>query len=87
MSKEKIFDSESEGIRTRKQLAGNGLTLQELESIEQAALHSEKVEAAIALRLAAALREALQMKLNACSLCAQFHHTHNCVYSEKEKPF
>ena len=43
-------------------VARNGLTLEELEQLEQAAHHSQTVEAKSVLRLAAALREALQLK-------------------------
>jgi hypothetical protein len=51
-----------------KWVAGNGLTLSELEKIEESAQHSETSEARTVLRLAAALREALQAKENACAL-------------------
>jgi hypothetical protein len=53
-------------------LAGNGLTLNELEQIEESAHHSESSEATTVLRLSAALREALQAKENACALAAEF---------------
>lgn len=43
-------------------VARNGLTLKELEQLEQAAHHSQTLEAKSVLRLAAALREALQLK-------------------------
>ena len=52
-------------------VAGNGLTLSELEQIEESALHSQTSEAKTVLRLAAALREALQAKENACALVAE----------------
>ena len=42
--------------------ARNGLTLEELEQLEEAAHHSQTVEAKSVLRIAAALREALQLK-------------------------
>ena len=51
-----------------KWVARNGLTLDELEHIEEAAHRSQTAEAQSALRLAAALREALQMLENACAL-------------------
>jgi hypothetical protein len=50
-------------------VAGNGLTLEELEQLEVAAHHSQTVEAKSVLRLAAALREALQLK--ECALYTQ----------------
>ena len=52
-------------------IAGNGLTLKELEQIEEAAHRSQTLEAKSVLRLAAALREALQIKENARVLDAQ----------------
>ena len=55
-----------------KWVAGNGLTLSELEKIEESAQHSETSEAKTVLRLSAALREALQAKENACALAAEF---------------
>lgn len=51
--------------------AGNGLTLSELEKIEETAHHSRTSEAMTVLRLAAALREALQAKENACALVVE----------------
>lgn len=57
--------------------AGNGLTLKELEQIEEAAHRSQTPEAETVLRLAAALREALQMKVNACAFCPQFENRHD----------
>jgi indole-3-glycerol phosphate synthase len=54
------------------QFAGNGLTLSELEQIEESAQHSKTSEAKTVLRLSAALREALQAKENACALAAEF---------------
>lgn len=65
ISREKRFDRDSllrEERRTKNWAAGNGLTLEELEQLEQAAHHSQTVEAKSVLRLAAALREALQLK-------------------------
>lgn len=50
-------------------VAGNGLTLEELEQLEQAAYHSQTLEAKSVLRLAVALREALQLK--ECALYAE----------------
>jgi len=50
-------------------VAGNGLTLEELEQLEEAAHHSHTLEAKSVLRLAAALREALQLK--ECALYTQ----------------
>lgn len=58
-----------ETTRIKKPVARNGLTLDELEHIEEAAHHSQTSEARSILRVAAALREALQMKENACALC------------------
>lgn len=55
-----------------KRVAGNELTLSELEQIEESAQHSETSEAKTVLRLTAALREALQAKENACALAAEF---------------
>jgi hypothetical protein len=49
-------------------IAENGLTLEELEQIEETAHHSQTTEAKLVLRLAAALREALQIKENARAL-------------------
>ena len=43
-------------------VARNGLSLEELEQLEEAAHHSQTVEAKSVLRIAAALREALQLK-------------------------
>ncbi len=48
--------------------AGNRLSLFELEQIEHLAHHSSKCDSVLVLRLAAALREALQEKENACAL-------------------
>lgn len=52
-------------------VAGNGLTLKELEEIEEEAYRSQTLEARTVLRLAAALREALQIKVNGCAFCSQ----------------
>jgi hypothetical protein len=57
-----------------KRVARNGLTLEELEHIEEAAHHSQTTEAKSVLRLAAALREALQLKENECALCGLKNH-------------
>ena len=71
MSREKRFDrgSLTEERSTMRWVAGNGLTLEELEQLEEAAHHSQTVEAKSVLRLAAALREALQLK--ECALYTQ----------------
>ncbi|MCM3903927.1 MAG: hypothetical protein ND866_19675 [Pyrinomonadaceae bacterium] len=53
-------------------VATNGLSLSELQQIEESARHSETSEAKTVLRLSAALREALQAKENACALAAEF---------------
>lgn len=58
-----------------KLVAGKGLTLIELEQIEELAHHSKTSEAKTVLRLSAALREALQAKENACALAAEFKKT------------
>ena len=50
-------------------VASNGLTLKELEQLEESAHHSQTLEAKSLLRVAAALREALQ--LNECALYTQ----------------
>lgn len=55
-----------------KRVAENGLTLSELEQIEESAHHSRTSEAKTVLRVSAALREALQAKENACALAAEF---------------
>lgn len=57
---------------TMDQVVGNGLTLRELEQIEELAQHSGTSEAKTVLRLSAALREALQAKENACAVAAEF---------------
>jgi hypothetical protein len=51
---------------------GNRLSLDELEEIENKAHRSHTAEAAVVLRLSAALREALQAKENALALAAEF---------------
>ncbi|HSE26159.1 MAG TPA: hypothetical protein VLB68_31105 [Pyrinomonadaceae bacterium] len=58
-------------------IAANGLTLKELEQIEEAAHRSQTPEAKSVLRLAAALREALQIKEAARVLAAQFKKQHD----------
>ena len=50
------------------QPVGNGLSLIELAQIEEAAHRSQTFDARIVLRLAAALRDALQEKENASAL-------------------
>lgn len=52
--------------------AGNDLTLSQLAQIEEAAHRSQTCEANTVLRLAAALREALQAKENAYALAAEY---------------
>jgi hypothetical protein len=72
ISREKRFDkgsSPTEERSTMRWVAGNGLTLKELEQLEEAAHHSQTIEAKSVLRLAAALREALQLK--ECALYTQ----------------
>jgi hypothetical protein len=49
-------------------VSSNGLSLVELERIEESARHSRTTESKTVLRLSAALREALQAKENACAL-------------------
>ena len=49
----------------------NRLTLEELSQIEELAHHSKSFEAATILRLAAALREAMQIRENAIALMAR----------------
>ena len=51
-------------------VARNGFTLEELEQLEQAAHQSQTAEAKSVLRLAAALRETLQLKE-----CALYTHS------------
>ena len=55
----------------------NKLTLRELEQIEECAHKSRTAEAEIVLRLAAALREALQEKENAVARAAQIKRTNS----------
>ena len=55
------------------QVSSNGLTLIELEQIEEAAHHAHTLSPESVLRLTAALREALQIKVNACALCPICH--------------
>ncbi len=65
MSREKNFDkaaSPTEERSTMRWVAGNGLTSEELEQLEEAAHHSQTIEAKSVLRIAAALREALQLR-------------------------
>ena len=56
-------------VRRKMKVAANGLTLEELEQIEEAAHRSSTSDAKSVLRLAAALREALQIK--ECVSCKQ----------------
>lgn len=53
----------------------NKLSLRELEQIEELAQRSGTAEAGVVLRLAAALREALQEKENAVAIAAQIKRT------------
>ena len=65
ISREKSFDrgsSPAEERSTTRWVARNGLTLKELEQIEEAAHHSQTIESKSVLRLAAALRESLQLR-------------------------
>lgn len=55
------------------------LTLRELEQIEESAHRSRTPEAQIVLRLAAALREALQEKENAVAIAAEFKRTNGVL--------
>ena len=75
-SREKRSDkaSSTEERRTVRWVAGNGLTLEELEQLEEAAHHSQTLEAKSVLRLAAALREALQLRECALYTKAQAYH-------------
>ena len=60
-------------------VARNGLSLEELEQLEEAAHHSQTLEAKSVLRLAAALREALQLKE-----CAFYTHSKSNVELGRE---
>ena len=51
------------------QESGNRVTLKELERIEEAAHRSQSLAPETVLRLTAALREALQVKVNERALC------------------
>lgn len=73
--------------RTMNRIAGNGLTLSELEQIEESAQHSETSEAKTVLRLSAALREALQAKENAFALAAEFKKKAEAAQGESGKAF
>lgn len=64
-------------------LTSYGLSLIELERIEESARHSDTTEAKTVLRLSAALREALQAKENACALAAEFKRKANLESSIK----
>lgn len=64
-------------------IAGNGLTLKELEKIEEAAHRSQTLEAKTVLRVAAALREALQIKANACAFCIQLEKIRDPILDDR----
>ena len=66
-------------------VAGNGLTMEELEKIEEAAHRSQTLEAKTVLRLAAALREALQIKANACAFCIQLEKRRDPIVDSRNK--
>ena len=72
MSREKRFDrgSLTEERSTMRWVAGNGLTLEELEQLEEAAHHSQTVEAKSVLRLALQ-QEDVQMLLEALKQAAE----------------
>lgn len=63
-------------------VTGNGLTLSELVRIEELAQHSQTSEAKTVLRLAAALREALQAKENARALVAELRKKADSDYRD-----
>ena len=54
-----------------RKISKNGLTLKELERIEVDAHKSKTPESETVLRLAAALREALQDKMSLCAYCSR----------------
>ena len=56
-----------------KQVSSNNLSLIELERIEEAAHHAQSLAPEDVLRLTAALREALQVKVNERALCPKCH--------------
>jgi|GEM_PF-2932658 len=56
-----------------KQVSSNKLSLIELERIEEAAHHAQSLAPEDVLRLTAALREALQVKVNERALCPKCH--------------
>ena len=56
------------------QESGNRVTLKELERIEEAAHRSQSLAPETVLRLTAALREALQIKVNECVFCPKCHN-------------
>lgn len=56
------------GLNSDNQWSGNNLTLEELSRIEANAERSKTAEAATILRLAAALREAMQISAGAFAL-------------------
>ncbi|MCM3869543.1 MAG: hypothetical protein ND895_02435 [Pyrinomonadaceae bacterium] len=69
-----------------KLVAAKGLTLIELEQIEELAHQSKTSEAKTVLRLSAALREALQAKENACALAAEFKKRAGGRHRNSDKP-
>lgn len=63
---------------TMRQISSNGLSLIELERIEEAAHHAHSLAPEDVLRLTAALREALQVKVNERALCSKCHKSLSC---------
>jgi len=76
---------DTKGFRTMNRIAANGLTLKELEQIEEAAHRSQTPEAKSVLRVAAALREALQIKEAARVLGAQLKKKPDCDNKDEGK--
>jgi hypothetical protein len=66
-------------------VARNGLSLSELEQIEESAQHSDTCDAKTVLRLSVALREALQAKENASALAAEFKKMAHARHENSEK--
>ena len=63
----------------------NKLSLTELAEIEELAHRSQTCDARVVLRLAVALREALQEKENACALALVYRNkAEGCVTKESE---
>ena len=60
--------------KVERKALGNNLTLEELSQIEEMAHRSHSREAAIILRLSAALREALQVRESALALMRRDLH-------------